>query len=194
MEKLTPFFKLNGVRYEIKKTRYLLAEYQRLGEELGSTDEEKALATKAISLLQEVKRYAVKLDEFEARFFETLDETDEKRYLKVKEYYQRALNDYAELEGADELIKKVQKKNIDVLEQVAIIGIAEGHFNLDMEKANAVWSEFVADKGNDFVVAWLTQMADCLFETEEDSDDFLSQMRKRSEEQERNRRAGVKRK
>lgn len=196
MERITPFFKLNGVRYEIKRTRFILAEYDRLKDEQIVNDEDKALANKAITLLQEVRKYALKVEELEAIFFDTLDEMDERRYLKAKEYFNNAWAEYQQLDGADELVAQGQKNNIDLLETIAIIGLAENHFGSDRQKAQEVWEQFVDVKGQAFVIEWLSQMADSLFSSDEEAeqDDFLSAMRKRKQEQERNRQAGAKKK
>lgn len=193
MTKITPFFTVNGVRYEIKRTRFILAEYDKLIREIGNTAEENAVLTRYYSLVGDIEKYAKKTLELEQVFFETFDDEAERKYLKCKSLYDNALKELSELEATGN-ISQIQKRNIDFLENIAIISLAENYFDLDFEKAKKLWETFVGEKGNDFVVTWLLEMKQSVFTSDDEveQDDFLSQVRKRKEEQERNRRAGAK--
>lgn len=193
MNKITPFFTVNGVRYEIKRTRFILAEYDKLIREIGNTADENAVLTRYYSLVGDIEKYAKKTLELEQVFFDTFEEEAERRYLKCKSLYDNALRELSELEATGN-ISQIQKRNIDFLENIAIISLAENYFDLDFEKAKELWETFVGEKGNDFVVTWLLEMKQSVFTSDDEveQDDFLSQVRKRKEEQERNRRAGAK--
>ena len=60
MMRITPYFELKGNRYEFKRTRWLIAEYEKLGREMALSPEDKADAMKANNLMADAKRFAEK--------------------------------------------------------------------------------------------------------------------------------------
>ena len=70
MSRINPYFELNGTRYEIKKTRWLIAEHHKLNEEnpLSSIDKENII--KANNLIADAKKFAEKTDECWEKLFE----------------------------------------------------------------------------------------------------------------------------
>lgn len=194
MNKIIPFFELNGQRYEIKRTRYLLAEYDKLGEESQLSNEDKANAIKAQSLIGDIQRYAEKVKELEEKYFETFDDEDERKYLKIKALYESKLDELTKLEVESGSTSKLQKAGIDLLERIAIKGLAEQYFNFDESKAEKIWSDYVDTIGNNATIEWLTGMSECLFREDEEVEEnsFLSQMRKKAEQQAINRKNGIK--
>lgn len=194
MNKIIPFFELNGQRYEIKRTRYLLAEYDKLGDESQLSNEDKANAIKAQSLIGDIQRYAEKVKELEEKYFETFDDEDERKYLKIKALYESKLDELTKLEVESGSTSKLQKAGIDLLERIAIKGLAEQYFNFDESKAEKIWSDYVDTIGNNATIEWLTGMSECLFREDEEVEEnsFLSQMRKKAEQQAINRKNGIK--
>lgn len=182
MEKIIPFFELNGKRYEIKRTRYLLAEYDKLTESTDFSKEDKIVAAKMQNLIADIQKYAEKTKELEEKYFEDFDDIAEKKYLKAKALYEKALNEYAELEAETGSSVKLRKQSINILERIAIIGLAE-QYEIGTEKATAIWEEYVDSIGKEQAVEWLASMAECLFGNDEEVKDnsFLYQMRKRKE-------------
>lgn len=180
MERIIPFFELNGKRYEIKRTRYLLAEYDKLTESADVSKEDKVIATKMQNLIADIQKYGEKTKELEEKYFEDFDDIVEKKYLKAKALYENALNEYAELEAETGSGVKLRKQSINILEKIAIMGIAE-QYDLDTEKATTIWEEYVDTIGKEQAVEWLAYMVECLFSNEEGVEDnsFLYQMRKR---------------
>ena len=189
MNKIIPFFELNGQRYEIKRTRYLLAEYDKLCEESQLSNEDKANAIKAQSLIGDIQKYAEKTKELEEKFFETFDSEDERKYLKAKELYTKALDELTALEVESGNTAKLQKAGIDLLERIAIKGLAEQYFNFDESKAEKIWGDYVDTIGNNATIEWLTGMSECLFREDEEVEEnsFLSQMRAKAEQRAINR-------
>lgn len=194
MNKIIPFFELNGQRYEIKRTRYLLAEYDKLGDESQLSNEDKANAIKAQSLIGDIQRYAEKVKELEEKYFETFDDEDERKYLKIKALYESKLDELTKLEVESGSTSKLQKAGIDLLEKIAIKGLAEQYFNFDESKAEKIWGDYVDTIGNNATIEWLTGMSECLFREDEEVEEnsFLSQMRKKAEQQAINRKNGIK--
>lgn len=184
MSKLNPYFEVNGNHYEIKRTRFILAEYDKMREkaELSADDQQNIL--KIQNMMADVNKYAKKVSELEEKYFETFDDEDERRYLKAKSLYEDTFNKLAALEAESGSTQRVQKASIDLLEKIAIKAIAEQYFDMNESLATEVWESFVDEMGNDNIVEWLTAMADCLFiereETEENS--FLKEVRRKNEQ------------
>ena len=189
MSKITPFFELNGQRYEIKPTRWLIAEYDKLGDESQLSNEDKANAIKAQSLIGDIQRYAEKVKELEEKYFETFDDEDERKYLKIKSLYESKLDELTKLEVESGSTTKLQKAGIDLLEKIAIKGLAEQYFNFDESKAEKIWGDYVDTIGNNATIEWLTGMSECLFREDEEVEEnsFLSQMRAKAEQRAINR-------
>ncbi len=193
MSNITPYFELNKQRFEIKRTRWLIAEYDKLQKESDVSAEDKENAIKAQNLLGDIQRYAEKTQELWEIFTETYDDEDERKYKKAKSLYDNAIAELAKLEAQTGSTSRIQKKGIDILERVAIKGLAEQHFNLDENRAEVIWKQFVEKIGNDQTIEWLNYMAECLFNEVREEDDFLSQMRKKAQQKAENRKKGLKR-
>lgn len=192
MKNLVPFFEVNGYRYEIKRTRYLLAEYQALQEHANLSVENRQNGAKVERLLSDLRKYAGKVKELWEKFEETFDDEDERRYLKAKALYDKAHEDLNNFEAETESVEMLHKAGLKILEQVAIKGLAEQYFSMNHEPAEKLWCEFVDNVGTHTATEWLSAMADCLFREEEPENDFLSQMRKVAEEKATNRKIGLK--
>lgn len=180
MNNILPILQVNGVNYELKKTRYLVAEYKRIGEGKEFSKEEQLATVDAQALFEDVKKYAKKLKTLEEKYFETFEEEDERKYFKMKEIYEEARKRYAEAEiESGGVSRKLEREAIDALEQIAIKAIAEQYFNMDIERATSIWTTFVEDKGDSYIIEWLLSMADCFFNEEEakENDPFLSKVR-----------------
>lgn len=183
MSRILPFLEVDGQKYEIKPTRYLLVEYSKIGDENNLSEKDKTNAIKAKSMLEDIQRYAEKVNELWERFIETYDDEDERRYLKAKALHQKAVEEFTAFEVETESTTKLQKASVDALEKIAIKGLAEQHFGMDESKATEIWCKFVDELGKNNVVEWLTAMSECLFAQEEKEEDnsFLSQMRRNRE-------------
>ena len=192
--RITPFFELNGQRYEIKPTRYLIAEYDKLGDQNELSNEDKENAIKTQALIGDIQRYGEKVKELEERYFETFDDEDERKYLKIKALYERKLDELTKLEVETGSTTKLQKAGIDLLERIAIKGLAEQYFDFNEKHAEEIWGKYVEKIGNNATIEWLTGMSECLFRNEEEleENDFLSQMRARKEQQALKRKNGIK--
>lgn len=182
MNKITPFFTLNGVKYEIKKTRWLVAEYNRLNEESPLTDEDRADAIKASNLVADAQKFAEKEKEWWDKLCVEPTEENRNTYFMFKKMSDDAVSAYNEFVVTHNALQDASRHNINVLEQIAIKGIAEQYFHMNEAEATKIWEAFVDSQENHNVVGeWLTAMAQCLFIEEderEEGNDFLSQMRR----------------
>lgn len=180
--RINPYFEVNGQRYELKATRYLIAEYQRIGKEVEVSNEDKQNAVIIQNFMSDIKKYLLKTKELEDKYFDTFDDEDERRYLKAKALYENKLNELAKFEAETGSTTRLQEQGVMVLEKTAIIGLAEQYFNFNQNQAKIVWDEFVETIGKEDKEEWLSYMSDCLFKTNEEEvkeNSFLSQMREK---------------
>lgn len=194
--KLTPYFEIDKKRYEIKRTRYLMVQYEKIGENSGMSDEDKVNAVKLQNMATQVRELAERLRELKEKYY--ADMTDQKakaQYKACKEEYTEAFEELARFEVASGGSAKLQKATIDTLERIAIIGLAEQHFSNDIDQATEVWCSWVDIVGKDTASEWLIAMADSLFGADdEDENSFLAQMRAKQEQKAENKRKGLARK
>lgn len=180
MDKIIPYFEVNGQRYEIKRTRYLLAEYDKLGEQTDLSNEDKVNAVKTQNIIADIRKYAEREQELWEKFCETADDEDERKYLKFKELREKATREYADFNDS---ATKLQKAGLDILENIVIKGIAE-QYHMDEASAEKIWCAYVDKVGKNKAAEWLGYMSEALFNNDEEEEDnsFLSQMRKRAEQ------------
>jgi hypothetical protein len=181
-ERINPYFEVDGQKYELKATRYLIAEYQRIGKEVEISNEDKQNAVKAQNFIADIKKYLLKTKELEDKYFETFDDEDERRYLKAKALYENKLNELAKFEAETGSTTRLQEQGVMVLEKTAIKAIAEQYFDFNEAIAKELWGKFTETIDKETKEEWLSYMSDCLFKTNEEEvqeNSFLSQMREK---------------
>lgn len=198
MSRINPYFELkDGNRYEIKRTRWLIAEYRRLNEESPLSDEDKANAIKASNLVSDVKKFAEKEKECWEKLCEEPTEENQRIYLLFKGMSDKAIADYNAFVSTNNTLQTATKHSIDILEKVAILGLSEQHFNGNTNLAKQTWEMFVDEtESHNKVAEWLNAMAECLFGEDDEVEDnsFLAQMREKNEERENNRKNAFRKK
>lgn len=194
--RINPFFELNGETYEIKRTRWLIAEYRRMNEENPVSDADKANAIKAQNLVADVKQFSEKEKEWWEKLCENPTPENKDTYFMFKEMSDNAVQKYNEFVSSNDTLQRTAKHSIDILEKVAIKGLAEQCFCGNEHLAKQTWEMFVDEMEDDNKVAeWLYAMADSLFgEDDEEGDDFLSKKRKAEMAVENNRKNGFRKK
>lgn len=195
--KINPFFEVNGNRFEIKPTRYIIAEYDKMTRESNLDAEQKENVIKVQRLANEAKKFAEKLEILEERYFETFDDEDERKYLKCKQLYEMTLDRMSHIEASTGCTKVAIETSARLLENIVILALAEQYFNFNKELAKQTWEAYVESLPNHNVaIEWLNLMADSLFnDTEtEGENDFFAQKRKEAEQNAENRRKALKKK
>ena len=181
MSKIIPYFEVEGTRYEIIKTIWLTKEYNKLREQSNITNEEKEKVVEFNRLIANLKKFTEKEEACWEELCENPTDDNYRAYNMFKDIRDKAVIEYNKFIAGDDTIAKTTKQTVDILEKVAIKGIAEQYFSLNEKEAKPIWEKFVEQTGNHDVVAeWLFAMMDCLFgeEEKEDNNDFLSQLRK----------------
>lgn len=195
--KLTPYFELDGNRYEFKTTRWLIAEYRRLNEESAMSDEDRESAITASNLVADVKKFAEKESEWWDIFCENPTQENKTTYLMFKEMSDSAIAKYNAFIAKNNALQVATKRSIDILERVAIKALAEQYFGMNENIAKQTWEKYVDSVDNQSTITeWLQAMAECLFGTDDEEEDtgFLAQKRKLDLEREINRKSAIRNK
>jgi hypothetical protein len=195
--RITPYFELNGNRYEFKRTRWLIAEYRRLNEENPLSEEDRANAIKASNLVADVKKFAEKEKECWEKLCEEPTEENQRIYFMFKSMNDKAIADYNAFVSANNTLQKATKHSIDILERVAIKALAEQYYSGNESLATQTWEMFVEETDDHNKTAeWLQAMAECLFGEDDNEEDtgFLSEKRKADMERENNRKNAIRKK
>lgn len=197
MEKINPFFEVNGNRFEIKRTRYIIAEYDKVTRESNLNPEDTQNVQKVQRLANDAKKFAERLEILEERYFETFDDEDERKYIKCKEMYDKIVDELSMLEATTKCTKIAIETSARILENIVILALAEQYFNFNKELATQTWESYVESlPSQNQAIEWLNLMADSLFyeEPEENGNDFFSQKRKEAEQRAENRKKALKKK
>lgn len=196
--RINPYFELEGNRYEIKRTRWLINEYKKLGEETPLSAEDKANAITANNLVADAKKFADKANELWDKLCENPTPENKATYFMFKEMSDEANAKYNEFIAKNDAVNNAFKHTIDILEKTIIKGLEEQYFNGNGSLARQTWEMFVdTQESHDDVAEWLMAAADSLFgedNNEEDKDDFLSRKRKADMERENNRKNALRKK
>lgn len=194
MSKLNPYFDLDGRRYEIKCTRYLAVEHEKMAESLNLSNEDRIANAKYQNKLEQLIEIAEQLKVLKTAYYEDMTNQQAKaQYKACLEEYNELYDETTALEINSGATVKARKAVIDMLERLAILALSEQHFNNDYAKAKTVWEEFASSVGKDVVIEWLVAMNETFFTNDEEEveNSFLTQMRAKREEQEANRKKGL---
>jgi hypothetical protein len=195
---INPYFEVGGNRYEIKRTRWLINEYKKLGEQQPLSPEDKSNAITANNLMADAKKFTDKTNELWDKLCENPTPENKSTYFMFKEMSDEAMAKYNDFVAKNDAINKSFKHTIDIIEKTIIKGLAEQYFGFNENLGRETWEMFVdtQDSHND-VAEWLVAAAESLFVDEddkEDSDDFLSRKRKADMERENNRKNALRKK
>lgn len=195
--RITPYFELNDTRYEFNRTRWIIAEYEKLGREMALSPEDKADTMKANNLMADAKRFAEKTQEMWEILCENPTPENRATYSMFKELSDEAIEKYNDFIAKNDTVNTSFKRSIDILERIAIKALAEQYFGMNEALAKQTWEQFV-DKMDDHnkVGEWLIAFGDCLFVDDDNEEDtgFLAQKRKMDEERANNRKAAIRKK
>lgn len=196
--RINPYFELDGNHYEIKRTRWLINEYKKLGEDTPLSAEDKANAMTANNLVADAKKFADKANELWEKLCENPTPENKATYFMFKEMSDEAIAKYNEFIVKNDAVNTSFKHTIDILEKTIIKGLAEQYFGFNENLAKQTWEKFVdTQESHDDVAEWLMAAADSLFgeeDNEEEKDDFLSRKRKATMERENNRKNAIRKK
>lgn len=185
MEKLLPFFDVEGKKYEIKPTRYLWAEFDKLTRENAISDDEKKAALLLKEEADSFQKIKAKYEESEAAYLENpIDSEKEELYEKYKVIYEKRREQFYDKVIVDKSIEKMNKSSVDNLEAVLMLALKE-QYSLSEQEAQSTWESYVDEIGAQTASEWLIAMGNCLFAEKEDENSFLEKMRQKEAEKQK---------
>ena len=182
-----PFFELDGKRYEIKRNRYLQAEFDKITNQNSSLTEEEE---KSFVLLQDkyanLERIAKRAKELEDKYYETFDEEAGKLYERAKAEYNKTLNSVVEFETMQKgIAQKVQNVGLSNAEQIVIRALqidTDGKEIRTVKEANDIWCDYVDQVGKQTASNWLLYFVSYITGKDEDDDPFVAQAKAKAEQ------------
>ena len=91
-----PYFEIDGVRYDIKRNRYLQAEFDEMKKSRLFSDDEELEYVREQELSEQLDKLSKRKDELYDKYLETFDEEDEAKFNKANMAYDILLQKLAE--------------------------------------------------------------------------------------------------
>ena len=178
-----PFFELNGQTYEIKRNRYLQAEFDKMKKVNQMSEDEQLAYAKEIEITERIEKLFKRKNELYEKYLETFDEKDEELYNKACLAYDKLI----ETEGKTESISNKQKKvMIDMGEQLIIKSLQinqKGEQIRTEKEANDIWCSFVDEIGEYTAMQFIAFTLNYIVGADEDIENpFVSQAKARAEQ------------
>lgn len=190
-----PFFEIDGNRYEIKRTRYLQAEFDAMKSDLDMTDEEQIAFAKEQELDERLEKLVARKNELYDKYLETFSEEDEALYKKACAAYDAVVDSYGSMESIN---AKQRKKMVDMGEKLIIKSLQidnKGNTIRTQEDADELWSRFVEEVGQANTIAFVLFALNYIIGNDDEIENpFLTQAKARAEqkaEQKANMRKGI---
>lgn len=181
--RITPFFEVGGKRYEIKRTRYVLAEFDKRKEEISlSADDEKEYV-KEQDKNKQLEKLAQRKEELYEKYLDTFDDVDKEKYDKACVAYDTLINEISTMSNVS---GKYHKRIVDLGEQLIIASLQwdeNGKTIRTWDEAEKIWKSYVEQVGNNAsveLVAYTTQYL--VGGDEEEQNPFVMQARAKAEQ------------
>lgn len=187
MENLRPIFTVDGKDYELKRTRALMVEWQRINKE-NHLDEETSdkyfeIQQNLIETQKEIEALSERVETARNEYYDDPTNKEKKeKFTALKALLKEAQKPLTDAKSEEmEFANKATKILLDNYERAIIWAISEQH---DMSKTNAenLWKSFVDEIGVSKASQWVYAIGDTLFNSEADENNFLA--KKRAKEQE----------
>lgn len=178
-----PTFEIDGKKYEIRRNRYLNAEFDDMKHDMEMTDEEQALYIKERDFQERLEKLADRKDELYAKYLETFDEEDEELYNRACKAYDALIDESMHIESVS---AKQRQNMIDMGEKLIIKALqidSKGNTIRTEEEANDIWSRFVEENGKVVAIQFITFTMNYILGGDEESDNpFIAQAQAKAEQ------------
>lgn len=178
-----PFFELEGQRYEIKRNRYLQAEFNDLKAEMQMTEDEQIAYAKETDFQNRLEKLLKRKEELYEKYLETFDEKDEEIYNKACIAYDKFIEENGKIQS---IASKQQKKMVDIGEKLIIKSLQineKGEKIRTSEEATDIWCNFVDDIGEYVAMEFIAFTLNYIVGTDEDAENpFLTQAKAKVEQ------------
>lgn len=190
-KKNIPFFEVNGKTYEIKRTRYLQAEFDEMKNGIEMTDEEQVAYAKEQDFDARLEKLRDRKDELYEKYLETFDEADEEKYNKALAAYNRLIDEAGQMESVS---GKQRKRMIDMGERLIIKALQidkDGKTIRAEDEAKSIWECFVEENGEVTAVQFVVFTINYIMGGDEDIENPFITQAKAKAEQRANMRKGI---
>ena len=188
MENLKPVFTVNGKDYELKRTRALMVEFQKISEsnKLSEEDANRYLSVKDTfdEMEKELSLLSEKLDNARNAYYDDPTNADKKaKFEALKKLVKETQKPLVDGKSEEmQYLNKMTKIMLDNYEKAIIFAISE-QYDMSMTNAEKLWGEFVDEVGIANASQWVYAIGDTLFNQEANENDFLA--KKRVQQQQR---------
>lgn len=182
-KKITPFFEVGGERYEIRRTRYILAEFDKRKGEISLSAEDEKEYVKEQDRNEQLKKLAERKSELYEEYLENFDVEVEEKYNRACVAYDKLLE---EISAMRNVTGTYHKKILDLGEQLIIASLQwdeNGKTIRDWDNAEKIWLSYVNEVGKNAateLVAYTTQYL--VGGDEEQENPFVVQQRAKAEQ------------
>ena len=186
-----PFFEVNGKTYEIKRNRYLQAEFDEMKNGIEMTDEEQVAYAKEQEFEERLEKLRERKDELYAKYLETFDEADEEMHRKACVAYDKMIDDASRIESVS---GKRRKQMIDMGEKLIIKALQinnKGDEIRTKSEAKSIWEGFVEENGQIVAVQFVAYTVNYIMGGDEEIENPFIAQAKAKAEQRANMRKGI---
>lgn len=186
-----PYFEINGKRYDIKKNRYLQAEFDEMKRNNTFEDDEELEYVKEQELADKIEKLGNRKNELYEKYLETFDDEDERIYNKACIAYNVLLD---QLNNSKGLISKKRKQMLDMGEAIIIKALQindKGETIRSENEAKEIWQDFVIEFGDIVRVEFIVFTINYLIGNDEDNENPFIAQAKAKAEQKANMRKGI---
>lgn len=191
MKNIIPFFEVDGQRYEIKRNRYLQAEFDKLKGEIKITDEEQIALAKEEDFTNRLEKLTNRKNELYEKYLETFDPEDEEMYNKACIAYDK----FVEQEGKGEsVVAKQRKQMLDMGEKLIIKALQyndKGDIFRTEKEAEEIWCKLVDEYGQYSAIQFVAFTLNYIMGADEEMENPFIAQAKAKAEQKANMRKGI---
>ena len=178
-----PFFEVDGKRYEIKRNRYLQAEFDEAKQDMEMTDDEQVAYAKEQELDARLEKLRDRKNELYEKYLETFDDKDEALYKKAEAAYNALIDDFGKMESVS---AKQRKRMIDMGEKLIIKALQineKGDTIRPEDEAKSIWETFVEQNGQIVAVQFVAFTINYIMGGDEDIENpFIAQAKAKAEQ------------
>ena len=186
-----PYFEINGNRYEIKKNRYLQAEFDEMKRNNALEEDEEIDYVKEQELSDKLEKLSKRKNELYDRYLETFDDEDERIYNKACVAYNVLLDQVEQSKG---VVAKKRKQMLDMGEAIIIKALQindKGETIRTENEAKDIWGDFCMEFGDVTRLKFIVFTVNYIVGNDEEYENpFIAQAKARAE-QKANMRKGI---
>ena len=182
-KKNIPYFEANGKGYEIKRNRYLQAEFDEMRKDIDMTEEEQVAYAKEQEFDSRREKLYERKNELYEKYLETFDDADEAMYLKAKRAYDLLIDEAGHMES---ISGKQKKKMLDMGEKLIIKALQfdrNGNTICSPDDAKNIWETFVEENGEVIAVQFVVFTLNYIMGGDDENENpFIAQAKAKAEQ------------